>query len=343
MEYIFKKDNEKLFYEHWNALTAGFPRYSRFNIESWLLISRFKNLFADDFSFVATENKRPVACVFFPLEKHSEFVRVTIDGDYVVAPIADERHEKDIFAKIDELAREHNVASIKFLMKPTREDEYNILQKYNFLDTSVLNFRIDISGDFLKGCRKGHRCDIKRILNDKDFSLACFDAENPSREAHNGYQMLHRKQAGKVTRPQETFDLQYERMRVDKSLLAELSYKGKKIAYAYFEYEKGGEYAYYASSAGDPDYAKVQTSHAVIYAASELLRKKGIKYILVEQPASPAVQYDYYPSLKQLDIARFKRGFPGKFVMDFRGIKYYKKEAFQKDTQLFTEQYWGNK
>ena len=297
----------------------------------------------DDLSFIALQNKEPVACVFLPLERHENFITVSIDGDYVIAPFVGERHEKNVFEKINELAREFNIASIRFLVKPTHEYEHNGLQKYNFLDTSVLNYRIGPTGDFLKGCRKGHRCDIKHILSDNDFSLACFDADNPSREAHDGYQALHKKQAGRMTRPQETFDLQYERMRDDKSLLTELSYKGQKIAYAYFDYDKGGVYAYYSSSAGDPDHAKIQTSHALIYAASEALRKKGIKYIIVEQPASPAVQYDYYPNSKQLDIARFKRGFPGVYIMDFRGIKYYNKEAFQKDAQLFAEQYWGNK
>ena len=89
MDYIFRKDNEKLFYEHWNAFTAGFPRYSKYNIESWILISRFKNLLVDDLSFVAVENNEPVACVFLPVENHG-YKKVSVDGDYVFAPIAKE-------------------------------------------------------------------------------------------------------------------------------------------------------------------------------------------------------------------------------------------------------------
>ena len=171
--------------------------------------------------------------------------------------------------------------------------------------------------------------------------MNCYDAKNPSFDAHEGYRAIHFKQAGKLTRPKETFDLQYERLKNGGSVLAELEYEGKKIAYAYFDY--GGKWGYYSSSAGDPDYKEIRTSHALVYAAAEFLKNKGVKHIIVEQPAGVSAQYDFYPTPKELNIALFKRGFPGNFVMDFRGIKYYSKEAFQKDAQLFLNQYWGNK
>ncbi|HEY4521850.1 MAG TPA: hypothetical protein VJH05_01780 [Candidatus Paceibacterota bacterium] len=340
MEYIFRKDNEKLFYEHWNKFTAGAQRHSYFNIESWLLISRFKNLFVDDLSFVALENGEVVSCAFLPIENH-QYKKVAIDGDYVFAPIAKRGYEKETYAKIDELAREHNILALKFLVDPPLSRGYNHLQQYDFLDTSVLDYRIDLVDDFLNECRKGHRSDIKTILNDKKIVMRCYDSKNPSLEAHEGYRYIHKKQAGKETRPKETFDLQYERLKNGGSVLAELEYEGKKIAYAYFDYE--GKWAYYSSSAGDPDFKEIRTSHALVFAAAEFLKNKGVKHIIVEQPAGMSAQYDSYPSEKELNIARFKRGFSGDFVMDFRGIKYYSKEAFQKDAQLFTEQYWGNK
>ena len=183
MDYIFRKDNEKLFYEHWNAFTAGFPRYSKYNIESWILISRFKNLLVDDLSFVAVENNEPVACVFLPVENHG-YKKVSVDGDYVFAPIAKEGYEKEIYAKIDELAKEHGISSVKFLIDPSFKKEFNQLQQYGFLDTSVLNFRIDLVDDFLNECRKGHRSDIKSLLSDPKYTVRCYDSKNISFYAH---------------------------------------------------------------------------------------------------------------------------------------------------------------
>jgi hypothetical protein len=79
--------------------------------------------------------------------------------------------------------------------------------------------------------------------------------------------------------------------------------------------------------------------HLLMWNAMNYLKEKGVKYIDVGQPSNPSAQFGYYPDGKVQNIARFKRGFGGRFVDDRRGIKYLDKELFLAESAEFREQY----
>lgn len=343
---IYKEQDAEQFWKYWNDFIferESSSRYLRSSLEQNLLFSELGSLFVRDKSFVYLENNKPVGCAFLPIEKRNDFLTITsdINDGYVDSPLfASEAIEKKVFLIIDGIAEQNEVAKIMFTANPIEDFniKYNYLQKYRYLDTSILKYIIDLNcDDLLKACRKGHRCDIKKMLNDKDFATFSVDKANPSYAMHEEYRELHHKCAGRVTRPKETFDSQFEKLKEGNAVLIGLKYKDRSIAYSYFDFNS--DKAIYSSGADDPDYDNLPLYHILLFAAMQYLKNIGVRYIDMEQPSSPSPQSDYYPDKKQLNIALFKRGFGGYFMNQFRGIKYFSQQAFKKDVDLFANKY----
>lgn len=321
------------------------PRYLKTSLEYQLINSVKSSLLFADKSFVYLLNNEIVGCVSLPIERHGKALNVSRWGGicYVDAPLFkdNEKLEKKIFALIDEIALKNRVSKIMFSIDPLEKARftYNYLQKYNYLDTSILVYVFNISQpeDWLAGCRRNHRRAIKSILQNKDFSVFYIDKNNPSYEIHEEYRRLHHKCAGRVTRPKETFDFQFEALKQGNAVLFGLKYRNKNIAYSYFEHNVNK--ALWASAADDPDYDKLPLYHILAYLAVQYFREKGVDYIGTGQPSSPSNQMDYYPDEKQLNISHFKTGFVGNFVENFRGVKYFSKKSLKKDIQNFLKNY----
>lgn len=342
---IFKQENEETFWQYWQQFISKnrvSPRYLKTVLENRLINSSKSSLLSADKSFVYVIDNEIVGCAFLPLEKNNDVFTISVKGGYVDAPLFNnQKIGKTMFNLIDEIALKNQVAKIMFSVDPLERNKfpYNFLQKYGYLDTSILTYFINLykKENLLKECRRGHKCDIKSILKDRDYSAFFIDQDNPSYKIHKEYVLLHHKCSGKITRPQETFDMQYQMLKQGNAVLFGLKYKNKNIAYSYFSYNNNK--VVYFSSADDPDYDKLPLYHILLYSAMEYFQNKGVDYIDASQPSSPSTQIDYYPDKKQLNIARFKRGFGGNFVENFRGIKYFSKKNFKKDMKVFLENY----
>ncbi|MBI2642370.1 MAG: GNAT family N-acetyltransferase [Candidatus Wildermuthbacteria bacterium] len=337
---IFREKDEKSFWESWERLqenTQAGPRYLKSRIEYEL--ERSETLLSDK-SFVYVVDKAPKALVFLPIEKHGNFTQISFQAGYVDAPLfKDALAEETVFPLIDALAQENNLAKAMFAQDPlTKPSAHNYLQKYGYLDVSLLSYVIDLTlPDLLASCRRNHRRNIKEILENKDFEVFSMDQTNPSYETHEEYRMLHEKAAQRVTRSKKTFDMQFEKLKQGNAVLVGLRFKGKNIAFTYFD--RSHDKAISASAADDPAYEKLPLYHVIMYSAMEYLKKKGVRYIDTSQPSSPSAQFDYYPDEKQLAIAHFKQGFGGEYRMNFRGVKYFSRELFLEDMKTFMERY----
>lgn len=340
IDIISRAKDEKAFWQFWEKLTektgAG-PRYLKNRVEYEL--ERSETL-ASDKSFVYVVDKVPLALAFLPIEKHGDFFTMSFQGGYVDAPLFENAGaEEAVFSLIDTIAKENNVVKVMFSLDPLGESSaYNYLQKYQYLDASILSYVIDLTlGDLLASCRRNHRRNIKEILKNKDFEVFCIDHSNPSYEAHEEYRMLHEKSAGRVTRSKKTFDMQFEKLQQGNAVLVGLRFKTESIAFTYFDYHNGK--AISASAADDPAYEELPLYHVIMYSAMEYLKKKGVKYIDTSQPSSPSAQFDYYPDQKQLSISHFKQGFGGGFRMNYRGVKYFSQALYEQDMKTFVEKY----
>lgn len=352
-EIIFKEKNEAAFWKHWQeyVLQNGIsPKYLRTYIEPLLVISKNDSLLKEDKSFVYLRDNKAVALAFLPIEKENKesnrvAIKIEADGNYVLAPLfSDKNIEKKVFSIVDDIAKTSNVSKVMLHIDPLEGARYpyNYLQKYNYLASSVLVYLINtkIGQDLLANCREGCRKLIRSHLKKGEFSVFCIDKDQLDFEAHKEYQALHHKAAGRVTRPQSTFDNQYEELKQGHAVLFGLKYKGKNVAFCYFSFN--GKKAIYSSGADDPDFEGLPLYHLLIFSAMEYFQKRNVDFIDVGQPSGPSSQFNYYPDQKQLGISLFKRGFGGNFAEDLRGIKYFSKHSFQEDVKVFSSGYTRN-
>ncbi len=347
---IFREQNEKGFWKYWQEYVFQnhiSPKYLRTYIEPLFTISKEKSLLVGDKSFVYLENEKVAACVFLPIEKENKdskikSIKIECDGEFVLAPLCKNKNiEKKVFNLINEIARKNDVSKIMFHIDPLEWDArpFNYLEKYNYLGSSILVYFIDTrrGKDLMALCREGCRKLIRPLLKNNDFSVFYIDKENPDEKTHKLYEQLHHKCAGRITRPQWTFDNQFEELKQGNAVLFGLKYKEKEIAFCYFSFNANR--AIYSSGADDPNYDKMPLYHLLIYRAMEHFQKNGVDFIDVGQPSCPSSQFFYYPDEKQLKISLFKRGFCGEYAEDLRGIKYFSKSVFKKDMQFFAENY----
>jgi len=157
------------------------------------------------------------------------------------------------------------------------------------------------------------------------MEVDAFDgASVESADAFDAYQQMHQRAAGRVTRPQRTFDLMRTWLGTGHAVLFAARRGGGFLGFAYvLRFARG---AYYASAANDPDESREPVGHAVQWRALTWLRDNGITtYELGAQPFG-AVPHDD-ASEKELAIARFKRGFGGIAVPLFAGERYWTADA----------------
>lgn len=341
---VFKEENKGIFYRDWRKFVLAnkiSPRYLPSYIDWILKIAYERASPVSDKSFIYFVNNEIAACVLLPLERIGGNMVASTGGDYIFAPLVpDHLLRKKVFSLIDGIAEENKVAKIMFSADTFDTGErYNYLQKYGYLDASLLTYMIDLktADDLLEACRKGHRQSIVKILDDKDFSVFIIDENNFSNDLFDEYITLHHKCSGKETRSRESFYMQLDRIKTGNAVLAGLKYKEKNVAFCYFDVH--ADKATYSSGADDPDYDQFFLYHPLLYKAMEYFKSRGVKYIDTNQPSSPSAQFDYYPDRKQLNIALFKRGFGGDFHSQFRGIKYFSKAAFEEDADIFKAKY----
>jgi len=340
---IFADRDPQKFWENWQKIVekcgAG-PRYLISNLEWFKSISKSRSLFFLDKSFICLNNGEPIAGVFLPVERNNEHLVASINGGYIPAPLlVDKEVDKEIFSLVDELCLENKVEKAMFSIDPLSDDSYNFLQKFGFLDSSILSyfFNLNDSKNLLQSCRRGHKCDIKKILNNENIKIFVVDSIYPSRELHNEFVIMHQKCAGNNAKTSEALAPLYNMLQSNQAVLFGMSDKGKNVAFTYFQYFK--DKGIYTMAVDDPDYTGAPVYHALVYTAIEYLKKKGVVNIDTGQPSCSSMQYDYYPDDKQLKVALFKRGFPGNFKQNFRGVKYYTKNSFLIDANLFIGKY----
>lgn len=248
---------------------------------------------------------------------------------------------KLIFSHIDELAVEYNVRICLLKFSPLapaffRQNQYNYLMKFSFLNTSlntqVLELTVD-SNQIYKNIRKGHRYDIHK--GEKTFEVNIYDKNNITKEIFDQYRLLHHKAAGRVTRPLITFEMMYHWILEGKAILCGASYKGKHVGFALINIYKKG--ACYSSASDDPDAeTDVPTSHVMQWRVINWLKENGFRIYEIGVQQFSAQLYDF-PSQKDKTISFFKRGFGGLTAPIFSGEKFYSKDFLTKVLSNRTE------
>jgi hypothetical protein len=246
-----------------------------------------------------------------------------------------------IFSAIDKIASENDVDLMLTKFSPlarSYEKTSNYLERYGFLNTSLSTSVIDLTHapDYLlSDMRKGHRYNVKKGM--EYYTVKIFDKENITREDFAGYQTLHHKAAGRMTRPQITFDLMYSWIKSGNAILAGLSYKDNYIGYSLIIVYKNG--AYYGSACDDPEADVPIPLHPLLqWYVIKWLKKEEYKIYELGLQQFGIQIYDF-PSEKDLSISFFKRGFGGEIVPVFSGEKFYSGSFFRKKMEQRIKKY----
>ena len=341
METLFKRDNEEIFWELWNKYlddNISSLKYTKQSIEYNLAYSPY---IVDDLSFVAVQNNIPVAICFLPLEKVDKKLQFSFSNYFINGPlyVDNKKIERKIFETIDNLAKEHNVLKIMFMLDPLvmeYKEKFNNLLRYQYLDVTTTDGIVDLRKDSEKlwlSIRKGHRYEINKIRKNPEFKIFIMNKDNHNFDIHEQYRILHNKCAGRITRPIETFNLQFEMLKSNRATLFGFLKNDEFIAFSYFHhFEKT---CIHFSSADNPEYDGLPLYPIIVASAMKYYSDNGFEFMELSQPYGYGIQMFDYLDRKQLNISFFKRGFGTKDIPLFRGVKYFDKELFIEDIDIF--------
>ena len=340
MEFIYKLENSDIFENYWESYirsNLSSYKYTLLNLDYMLFYSQ---KLSQDYSFVVTENSKPVGICFLPIEENYGYKTVSLANGYTMAPLSNNsRVEKKIFQEIEKIVEKNDIQQIKFYIDPLISEygiKFNYLKNYGFLDSSASDCLLDLIQDIKelwKNLRKSYKSLINSILNSEEFEVVKIDFNNSNYEIHEEYRNLHRLCAGRETRIKDTFDKQFEMLEQDQASLFGLKHKGKFIGFNYFfHFQKT---VVYASGADNPEYENLNLPiyHSILWSAFLYYKERGFDFMQFSQPCgfNEVDGFDDYLDQKQINISHFKRGTGTEMRTLYRGIKYYDKKLLEKD------------
>lgn len=207
-----------------------------------------------------------------------------------------------------------------------------------FIDVSLSTRVVELRGRgeaaLWRDVRHGHRYDIRR--GEKALDVVVVDREHFQPAIFEGYVDLHRRAAGRVTRPRRTFDLMAEWITEDRAALFVASDAGRMVSAAYVIVHSGS--AFYASAANDPEWTGIPGGHLLQWRILRWLLQRGtLRYELGLQ--TDAVLLHAGTTDKERAIARFKRGFGGLTVPLVLLERYYSEPLFRQEMDRRVERY----
>ena len=295
----------------------------------------------DDLSFVALDAGGSVAAICpLYLEQYESTKRLSYRGEYLeslraplvasgVSPNSRDKIRHALFYEIDRIALTTGAAKCNFIIDPlcgdSQTEGYNYLTRYGYLDASLTTILIDL-GKNTSDLWKELRASYKALINKSEriYKVFTMDAGSVTREQFDAYVEVHHKAAGRITRPQRTFDIQYEMLKNDQACLFGVEMNSAWAGFAYFLHSKHS--AYYGSGAEDPTLViETPLGPVMQWAAIKYYAQTGLKYFeLDNQYFGP--QLFECPSAKDMSISFFKKGFGGSMTPLYRGIKYYDRD-----------------
>jgi len=289
--------------------------------------------------FIAAGGKIAAICPLVletSVEPGGESRQFSYGGDAVPAPAfvgglsanTKKAVRKALFRQIDELAIANRVQRVSFRVAPpapffwqSNHPLPNPLLREGFCDISLLTQVIDLAkseDQLLRELRGDHRRGIKRA--GKIMSTSIFDSSNITSDQFERYRLLHRKAAGRTTRPLSTFEMMHRWIQDGLAVLSCATLEGKDIGFTLTSVYKDG--AYYCSGCNDPEFNDLPIGHLLHWRTMLWLKAHAIRYYEtgIQQYAS---QPHSLASKKDWNIAYFKRGFGGFTVPYWRAEKFY--------------------
>ena len=317
MEFLSLNKNK---YQQWNDFCLSSPNAWFWHSTHWLEYTLEYIPNSISLSSLVTENKQILAIC--PLILKDDEFQVFWSPAFANG-LEEKKKERVInftFEHIDRLALENKVKRASFMIYPLSFPRYNYLMKQGYFDISLNTQVIDLKQDLKvihSAMRKGHDYDIDRGL--KEIGVVVFDSDTIDRVVFEECCELHHKDAGRITRPRTTFDMQYDWIVDGDAILVGAYLNNTWIGFSFVNTYKNK--AYYFSACSEPS-CNLPIAHVLTWKTIEWLKKHDFEYYELGWQQYGALPYDF-PSKKETEISFFKRGFGGQIFPLFRGEKYY--------------------
>lgn len=313
--------------EAWDRFCEGSPGAWFWHTLAWrdYTLAYRPELASESRAFFVADGDEIVAAVPLMVEQHNRTPRLSFGGGDCWAPalaagLSPARQSdamRAALAHVDRIATVERAVRASFRVSPLAPGLEGCLPflagttRAGYADLSATATVLDLSPTsetLLRRMTKGHRSDITRA--GRSMTVDVDDAATVTEERFAEYRMLHEKAAGRVTRPARTFELMREWISRGTGLLVTARQEGRAVSCAYLNLYRGG--AYYSSAATDPS-VREPAGHLVQWSAIRWLQAHGFtRYEVGLQHFGP-LPYEV-PLAKELNIARFKRGFGGDLV-----------------------------
>ncbi len=311
--------------EDWDSFCMNHQGSWFWHTTTWMEYTMNSSLSAckENLSFFVKKKEQILAIVPLIKEKNDNVVTLSYSGGPLPAPLVraglsekeNKAVETAIFENIKIQGINHQALRLQMRLSNAKISEVSDVEpsylKYNYYEvpsyTSILN--ISKSFDLIfTGIHPKHRQSIKQAQ--KFLAVArIYDANSISSGTIKQFKEAYFKAAGKVTRPQKTFDILYDMIMGKRGILLELSIGSEIHSYIYIIYYK--KYAYYAMACSDAE--SPIGSHILHVEAIKYLKDIGVThYELGEQFYGSSPYYEVNDKL--VTISKFKKRFGGALV-----------------------------
>ncbi|MFA6446642.1 MAG: GNAT family N-acetyltransferase [Patescibacteria group bacterium] len=279
-------------------------------------------------------------------------------GVPVVAPMPRQDRKKildNIISEILAFAKENKASEVSFFWDPLNTlfmHEGGVIQpatfellRYNLIYEVENTIAVDLEKkieDLSADVSKYHLRHIKRGYK-KGLAVRVFNRENNADQIDRIFKIFedtHIKSAGRMTRPQATWDSMLDGMRQGKATLFVTYLKDEAISFLYC-----GEFdcmAFGWSQINLDEFEKEYSPrHLLEWEAILYYKQKGFKYYEIgERYFTP--QLYHVPSAKELSISVFKERYGGMFLPKIKWMGYLDNGAMRAELKQKTGQFVDN-
>lgn len=334
MNYIFKKDNEKLFIRLWQEYVDNNQLSFEYSLEVLNYYLSYIDDLSSDRSFVIEQNGKCVGICFLP---------ISLSVGYIIAPHASsDKIEKKIFSKIDTISEQLDIKQLKFYLSVFEDYKFNKLLSYNYTDTSISTCSVDLSREediLWRGIRKSYKSLINGLIKSNDYNIVYSNDKN-MKKLHNAYTSFHKehmREAGKTEKDISVYNKQYALLESKLATIIAIEYDNSIIFTNYFFHNH--QQVTYASSAYDLNdkFKKLPLNHYLLWEAILYFKKLDFKLFNFGTPCgfNKVNGFEDYLDTKQIDISTFKRGMGAKMQTQYQAIKFFDKTLWFEKVEEF--------
>jgi hypothetical protein len=311
--------------EVWDSFCMNHQGSWFWHTTTWMEYTMNSSLSAlkENLSFFVKKKDIVLAIVPLIKEENDSVVTLSYNGGPLPAPLirsglsekANKAVEAIVFENIRILGMDRQALRIQMRLSNANisgiSDAEAGYMKFNYYEIPSHTSVLDISRSFeaiYSGIHVKHKQSIKQARK-MEPTVRIYDEKTITSNIMEAFKEAYLKAAGKITRPQKTFDLLFDMVSSKRGILLELSCDTEVYSYIYIIIFK--HYAYYSMACSDAE--SPIGSHILHLEAIRYLKDLGFThYELGEQFYGPSPFYEVTDKL--VTISKFKKRFGGSLV-----------------------------